>query len=293
MAVSYDELHGSPVATFDRKGGSGQRRFKIAWDQIAAFNAELFPRPSSGYANPASIPGAPWLIAQKAVYSPFSEEGQAAPDADPGGTLNEYTDAGCLVVVDYGVPEDDTQQGAPGGGGGNPDKNGPGGEEGSSAGQDVEWLRHEITIGGEFLTIPESGLEWANIGVEGLFPREVDQDVHAGLIIPTIEHQVNLPHVKNPPWDAIRSTVGHINGSPYAGAAAGRVLFLGGEFRWGRGDDGSSEWEMTYKFSEKVRSWNFFYRPERGQFEQLNRKGGGRIYETADFADLFPDDMYG
>lgn len=290
MAINYHELNGSPTVTFDRKGGSGQRRFRIEWSEIAAFNAELFPRPSSGYANPASIPGAPWLIALKATYSPFSEGGgEAAPDDDPTGQLNEYSDAGCLVVVDYGVPEDDTQQGSPAGGGGNPDKNGPGGDQGSSAGEDVEWIRHEITIGGEFVTLPNEGLAWrnpnpfapANAGVA------VDGDVHAGLIIATLEHQITLMHVKRPPWKAIRASVGKINSTPYADAPAKRVLFLGGEFRWGRASDGSSEWEMVYKLTEKERDWNEFFRPETGKFEELLRKDGSPIYQTTAFAPLF------
>ena len=287
MTVQYQELTGSPKVSFDRRGGAAIRRFLIAWADIAAFNAELFPRPSSGYANLAAIPGAPWLIAQRAEYEPFSEGGEAAPDDAPTATINSYTDAGCLAVVNYAVPEDDQQQGSPGGGGGNPDGTGPGGDEGSSAGEPVEWIRHEITIGGEFLTLPTHGLEWANAGVEGLFGREVSADLNAGLILPTIEHQITLMHVRRPPWAAIRATLGKANSDKYAGASPKRVLFLGGEFRWGRGDTGFGEWEMTYKFSEKDRDWNHFFRVERGQFEELRRKDGQPIYESKPFAALF------
>ena len=290
MAVSYEELAGSPVAKFNRKGGSAERRFRIAWANIAAFNAELFVRPSSGYGNLAAVPGAPWLIAQEATYSPYGEGGEAAPDDAPTATLNSYTDTGALVVVSYSVPEDDQQQGAPGsGGGGNPDGTGPGGDEGSSGGEQVEWIRHEITIGGEFLTLPNDGLQWRNPNPFALANQgiAVVGDVHAGLIIPTIEHQITLMHVRRPPWAAIRGALGKINSAKYAGAAAKLVLFLGGEFRWGRGDTGFGEWEMTYKFTEKQRDWNYFFRPDTGKFEELLRADGSPIYEATGFAGLF------
>lgn len=280
MAVSYEELAGSPEVDFDRKGGGGTRRFRIAWNDIAAFNAELFPRPSSGYHNPASIPGAPWLIAQKAKYTPYSEGGEASPDSDPTAAINAYTDAGCLVTVTYGVFEDDQQLGSPSGGGGNPDKSGPGGDQGSSSGQQVEYLRHEVHIGGEFLTIPSKGIR----RVEDR--KKAKNDIHAGMVVPQIDHRVGLAHVRTPPWAAMRAAVGKVNESPYAGALTERVMFMGCDATWGRSKTGASEWDLTYLFSEKIRSWNYFL-DDSGKFKEYEFEDGSPIFATVDFAGLF------
>jgi hypothetical protein len=202
--------------------------------------------------------------------------------------LNGYTASGALVVADYSVPDDDQGQSS-GGSPGNPDKTGPGGDDGSSAGEEVEWIRHEVTVGGEWIGLPAEGLEWEQGNPNNPFDagKAASDKVNAAAVYPTIEHVVTLMHVRRPPWNAIRSLLGKVNSTPYAGGAAERVMFLGGEFRWGRDSTGNSEWEMTYKFSEKLRSWQEFFRPESGRFEVLRRLGGGKLFEAGNFNALF------
>jgi hypothetical protein len=283
MTVYREELEGSPTISFDRKGGKAKRMFAIAWNDYVEFAAEFLPSAfaagNAGIIPPAaSFPDLPWLIAESVEIEPHNPAGISGLDEDP----NTYP-GGAKVTVNYSTSEFDQNKDDKG------DKNGPGGENGSTGGQAETFVSHRISIGGEFLILPSSSLLWE----QGFTPLAtaknptpvatyaVTEDVHAGIIVPLIEHQITWHFVPSPPWRAIRQLMGHVNAYEFAGSPIETLLFLGVEASREITSEGTKAWSLDYKFSEKnynpnldanPQGWNFFLRQNTGLFERLNKK---------------------
>lgn len=287
MAVSdWEELQGSPKITVDRQGGKSTRMFKIPWDDRNLFlSRTIQPNAISGYPAQSFIPGWGFQICQSVTFEP-QIEGTDLP------VVSETAYAYCTATVEYAPPPDDQEDNRPddtpgsgqGGGDGN---NTPGGEQGATGGQESDNFTHvtwDINVGGEFLTLPNLGLKW------GTDDTDVIEDVHAGMVIPTIEHTVTWHRCRQPPWGAIRSRIGCVNSGSFMGAETELLLFLGAEGTQERTDQGLSCWTLRYKFSEKPLGyrWNFFFRSTTGQWERLKKKDGGDIYEKKSFTELWP-----
>lgn len=297
MTVSYDELNSSPKLKVARDSSQATRIFLIDWDDIEAFVDELFPSPLEGYGGQSYYPSRPWLVAQSASFEPFDPDNPSGC----GEAINVYP-GGARVTVEYGIPKDDQKQG-PTEGDSNGDGTGPGGDQGSTGGetgnddQKVTHVRHDVSIAGEMLTLPNSGLKWANPDDQG--STDAGTEANAGKTIPLIEHQITWSHVQSPPWANIRACIGRVNNGNFCGAAAETVLFLGCEAFREISSDGASDWEVKYKFAEKntsmngddVEGWNHFFRPSSGNFERLQTKHGGQIYKEADMTALYNSDV--
>jgi hypothetical protein len=304
MAVSVEELEGSPKIKQDRSGGSATRVFKIAWADIGAFFAELFPSPFSGYPVVAWVPGYSWMFAQSAQAEPFDP---TKPGGVNVGSDITYSDT-ARVTVGYGPPEEDQQQQAEAGSGeegGGGDGTGPGGEDGATGGekgsrnQPVTLLEHSVSVGAEFLTISNLLLNWESDNVK---PNE---NVRAGKLQALMEHQVTWHNVNQPPWDKIRSCMGCVNFSKFLGAFPECVLFLGCDANRNITNEGRKAWTLKYKFSEKenddwTKGWNHFWRDDqRGgvSLDRLKIKGGGGggvgglVYQKATFTSLFNNEI--
>ena len=105
--------------------------------------------------------------------------------------------------------------------------------------------------------------------------------VASSVIVPMIEHTLEWDFVQNPPWAAIRSTMGKVNATAFAGMPAETGLFLGAEASQQVTITGLKPWKLSYKISEKNQNaadpknpmgWNHFMRPNgdsAGQFQRL------------------------
>lgn len=297
MPVFVHELADSPRITMNRKGGAAVRHALLAWNDIPAFTLELFPfDPRTGYPYTASYPGLPWLVVESVDFKTFTE----APLNNPSGAVNTYDLAD--AVITYAPPRYDQQQQSGQGG----DRSGPGGGQGSTSGQNQTFVTHDVSIGGEFLTLGNQALQWVDTS-------QVTSDVHAGLIVPTIEHSITWNFVSKPPWSAIRACVGHVNGPQFANEKLNPAmfLFLGATAKRDLSLTGSPFWTLNYKFTEKSTAkpdgtpytdgdpsndgpvnWNYFYRPDKAQFQRMLRvtpDGLRNIYPLADFSVLFKE----
>lgn len=205
-----------------------KREGKIPWSQTTEFISLVFPPNSGGRA--AAFPNFPFLLASGLHIEPFSGDKSKVTAPVPSNTdffsLNEFGDA--KVSIDYETPAYnplETQDDDP-----------------------TTLLSHRWTIGGEFLTLEHKGLRWCDGG-------PVDETITAGLLIPTIEHQITWPRVQNPPFSVMRDRIGTVNdnimtfntGDIYTET----LLFLGAELHRDIKTDGSLAWEVTYRFSEK------------------------------------------
>ena len=298
MSVSYEELEGSPKITMDRKGGSATRIFKIAWVDIDAFFAEVFPNPFNGYPVVSWVPGHSWLLADSAEAEPFDP---TKPGGVNVGSDLTYSDT-AKVTVKYAPPQQDQQQQATSAGdqtGGGGDGTGPGGKQGATGGekgkasQPVTLVTHDIHVGAEFLTISNLILKWQN-------GDPVGPQARAGRIIPTIEHQSTWHNIVQPPWTTIRMIAGGVNNGVFLGAKTECLLFLGAEGNRDITNQGEKTWTLKYKYSEKDlkpntgKGWNHFYRAEKGKpltIDKLQTTDGSPIYQPVNFAGLYNDDI--
>jgi hypothetical protein len=294
--VPYEELENSPNVTYNRRGGSAVRKVRIDWGNIDAFLTEIFPY------NPnwAFLPGFPWLVVTEASIAPFDP-------ARPNGMYEEINTypTGALVTVNYTVsPMLGYMQDVAYGGEGS----GPGGSHGSSGGSSqTTLLSHKVSLGGEYLNLPGLGLAWATAAdrsgpyipadvVGPLF--RVTEEVHVGVIVPTIEHSITWHQVLWPNWPGFRKCIGCVNQYTFAGAPPETLMFLGVEGSREIGNTGQSNWTLTFKFSEKNTSpqsttptgWNCFFRPDAqaagGSWQLMVRKNGDPIFPLVDFGNL-------
>lgn len=279
MAVSdWEELGESPRYNVKRDMATAVRKFKIPWADIDLFVATVFPLSSSGIGSPASINGKAWFISEEIDIEPFD-------DPTPGATEDPATYRFATATVKYSTNPDGvgTQSANPVETSGDPDAtgqnkgdgSGPGGEKGSANEKFLEWISHELSFGGEVITLPNHGIYFA-----GDDPGKGVHGVNAGIILPTVEHRIKLKRVTTPPFDSIRAAIGKIGGG--MGAVSGTVMFLGCEAHDARdGKTGQTIWDLTYHFSERSVDWRFFYDPATGDFRQILKKNGQPIFVGA------------
>jgi hypothetical protein len=267
----FEELSDSPQITLDRdSGGTAVRRWKGPWANASGFGASLLPLPSD-QTNPnlgSIMPGYWWLLVNNVKIEPFIDN----PFPGQGEEPAQYEYA--LVTASYRARQ--AQQNAPVGQGG--DGNGPGGDKGSTDGVPAEWIEHSLSIGAEFMTLADSSVIFDGDKVPA-------PNVHAGLLLPIIEHQIKVKKVLTPPWWQIRNNIGLL--TDMGQADEGAVLFIGAEAEWQQAANGMECWNLSYKFSEKPQSWNMFWHPKGGGFKLLNIVGDGPIYKTGSFLVLF------
>jgi hypothetical protein len=114
--------------------------------------------------------------------------------------------------------------------------------------------------------------------------KAVSEQANATVAVVTMEHDIEWSYVLNPPWSAVRSTIGRVNAYSFAGSPSECLLFLGADCSREVTNKGLKRWRMSYKFSEKNQNhldptkpmgWNHFLRPEgdkAGRFQRLGRK---------------------
>lgn len=276
MPIAYEELGGSPRIVMNREGGNARRIVKIAWSDIGRAILEIFPGAAFGYPYTASMPGFPWLRAATMDIEPFD------PD-NPTGTgqiMNTYP-TGAKVTVGYETLKW-------------PDPNSSKFDNGPDNGDlnDVTFLEQRLTFGGEYLTWPNNGVKWAKdvngnvpagsggAGAGGAVPAVVVyQDVNVGVVIPTIEHELTWNYVAFPPWSAIRSCLGKVNGDVHMNCFPETLLFNGAVAERTYSILGAPTWKLTYRISEKC--YNYPIGATRG-LSAVGVSAAGRGYTVND-----------
>jgi len=275
MPMTYEELAASPTFVMDRDGGSAQRIVKVAWEDIGRAILEVFPGAAFGYPYTASIPGFPWLRAQRMTIGPWDGEHPTGH----GESMNTYPN-GAKIVVDYEPntwPEPDFGDGPDG-----PD----------SDIKDITFLEQQITFGGEYLTWPNNGVRWdkdadgnatygsgGGGGGAGDKQFKVFEDINVGVVVPTIEHSMTWHYVRRPPWVGIRNCLGKVNSVRHMGCEPETLLFNGCTASRTYSTQGLPTWKLEYRLSEKC--YNYPLQLERSS-SGVQIVNGGTGYAVGD-----------
>jgi len=281
MSVVFKELGGSPLEVFEPQNMRAQRRLLVAWEERHALVSQLL---GEGYefggTRQAAYPGRPFTAVARVEVEPFPP----SPDeqgtfADVTSQLNSYTGKFALVTVDYELvderlsrkdlprPEDDT------------------------------FLTYRMDFGAEYEDISGHVMYWAS---DASLP--VPPDVVPTIRVPITEHHITWHRVVNPPWQAIRESVGTVNALAFLGAAPETVLLDGvSADKQFVGIDELSQpqfgWRIAYVFREKavksggaIYGWNHQFRslpPGGAGWDKLVDQAGNQLYRTSDFSALF------
>jgi hypothetical protein len=264
-ALQYEVMAGSPTFSFARDDFSKQEEWKMTWNDAKDLAAVLYPPPKwvGGFlvAQPPlsqsiSVMGnTVVLVADAASFEPFNKDfvgGQA--EGEQWAKVN----------VTFKLRNDDEEE--------------------------ETLLSHSITIGGEFMTLPNSQMLYKTTGNP-----VANEDIKAAKVVPSLEHSMEWNEVPQIPYSAIRSCIGCVNGGSFFGAAAETLLFSGADISRQVTTDGTKPWKVSYKFSEKginaysgLGGWNHFYDPLNDRWDYLvSSVNGAKVYETRNFSTLF------
>lgn len=250
MAVRFKELAGSPVENFGPEGMTAERRILCAWEDRLAMVGELL---GAGYSFGASAtavyPGRPSMVAVKVKVEPF----EARPDSQ--GAFSQITS-----------------------------------QLNSYTGQfarltiDYEPTTTEATVEG----LPEAA---AGTTVDYRMSTAVEQVVseQSTLSVPVIAHHVIWQPVGQPPWTAIRTSVGSVNQATFLGASAGTLLLASVAssrvFTGIEDQQPQYAWRIHYVFKEWVAQTGLGWQSVLGVVEAAP-PGGEPACRNADFSAL-------
>ncbi|MGE3316620.1 MAG: hypothetical protein AB7O26_16000 [Planctomycetaceae bacterium] len=288
--VAWNELTGSPSFEVQPDGAVAERRGLIAWGELDEHVAEIFPPSETegtaiGQGAGAPFPGRPYLRADSIRIQPFGDRIIGPDDSQEFTSAPEYAQA--VLTVRYATPKDAQSE-----------------DESNDEGDPAPFLRHRWSVGGEFLSLPASGLEWAESS------DVVPEDINAGIFVPTIEHEIRMPRVTAPPFSAIRDRIGTVNSTAISFSTGAidpeTLLFLGAEMEREVMSDGSRAWNVSYRFSERrvypqdqdpeavgSGGWNHCWlggNTDGGWFRLLRKNSSGsdqNLFRKTSFSELF------
>lgn len=189
-------------------------------------------------------------------------------------------------------------------------------QEGSSSNIDNKkgtWISYEADYGAEIMQTGWGWFHWYNETV-GTNDYKVGDNVHPGIVVPSIVHSLTWHNCIAPPWKTIRTTVGKVNSNTnMMGAAAGCLLFLGAQprqrFRFQGGTKRSTTagteserpyYDVTYRFAEQVKynnssstpvGWNHLYKRTAlsgsDHWVEIRDESNNPLHLSADFTELF------
>lgn len=285
--IEFHELEGYPTGSGSREGRTLQTRWSISWDDLEDLLAELFPETATvggwTFAAPMTYPGISYLYAKSYSYRP----GPVPPEVDTPWDRNHYADSAtdkkdsCIVDITFGTAS-------------------------WTEADDGTYRTHDVTIGGEFLRLPQFRMKW-----EGESAEAKESDLDTGLFIPHVEHSITFPMVPSVSWNTILSKIGKTNAGNdvFANSAEEAVLYLGAQITATTTWKGTRTYRISHRFKERIISgqpydadeessesisalvgdigWNHFFRPEHSRWQRLLLADGSKIYPTTTFAELF------
>ncbi len=281
MTTAFKELAGSPWESYGPEGMKAQRRLLVAWESRHALVAELL---GTGYefggALPVQYPDRPYVVAVRVKLQPWPK----CPDeqgafTDVQSELNSYSGKYAELTADYELIDARNSR---------PDL---------PTIEDETFLTYRMDFGGEYVELPVHSMAWDSDATIPVPPEAV-----ATVRVPIVEHHVTWHHVVNPPWGAIRQSVGTVNEGQFLGAAAETVLFDGAraDKQFIRVDELQQPefgWQIAYVFREKAikhngqtYGWNHAYRSlpaDDPGWDKLADAAGQTPYQTSDLSTLF------
>lgn len=286
-----DLLAGYPTFNIDVEQGVSvvTCRYVVEWDALRQLFTNLYdtdfqldPLSTLRAVMPAYWSGDPRFRLQSLSVNPVGgERAQIIGQNDlfNAEAFNEYEAA--EVNVDYGIPQWQTD----------------------GEGDPLPYLRHTQTASMEFMTVGANDWVWEADNAP------VGDGVGAGLIVPTVNHQIDFPLITKAtmPFAVIEQISGSVNGSDFAfrthTATAETLLFLGADYKEVWLLNGELAYQLSYMFAETkgrtdsisgaVAGWNHFWRDDGDKtgwyrVEHSNRgMGPTNPYDVYNFDNLF------
>ena len=279
MTVAFKEFAGSPVETSGPDGMTAERVLLCAWDDRRQVVEQLL---GDGYEyggrGRARYPDRPDVVAMRTRCEPFTDDVVPQVLSELTEGLNRYNGF-AKVTVDYELLAASDRDDLP-------------------DAEDRTFLEYRQDFGRETMPLSGHGLTWQGSSGVPVPPVSVPS-----IRIPIVAHHLTWYRVLNPPWQAIRNSVGTVNGASFLGAAAGTMLFDGAtaEREFVRIDAfGRPElaWRIGYVFREKavktaggnIVGWNHAYRSlpvDSPGWDRLVDSDGNPLYQSNDFSLLF------
>jgi hypothetical protein len=139
---------------------------------------------------------------------------------------------------------------------------------------------HSLDIGVESVKIPGSAFVFS----DGALPFDVPAVIHVGVATLNVE----LKRVPYLPTITILKLIGKVNQFLFMGAPTGTLLFLGARTSKEFESDGTRVQNVSYTFKYRSKPWNYFIRPDNGQWDYISVRGEptNRPYVWDDFLPL-------
>jgi len=243
MAIAVNVQAGYPIGNISAEQATVTVRGQIAWSDLTAKLAELFPLPTtSGPGANKLDPLFGFFRCQSCEFLPVGADptvvgggatSVSAYDAD--FELPNYEFAWLNIVyssVQVEFPNEGSTSDKP---------------DGVTP---VPGLLHQLNAGGEVVTLDQNSLVWSDeISVNGT-------NVSAHKVVPTIEHSVTWKRVSSPPWEAMRTLIGKVNDMDLGPFQTGTMteetlLYLGFSASPDISASGVVVWDIVFRFSER------------------------------------------
>jgi len=241
--VAVNVHAGYPTGNINAEQGSITVVGDIAWADLTAKLNELFPASlTSGIGQNPLDPQFGIYRCQSCEYRPFPNDAPPVISDIPStfdatfAKMPVYEKA--LLTINYSS----AQVQFPNSASDTPDK-----PDGST---EVTGLSHQISSGGEVITLEHSSLVWSHgKNVEGT-------NVSASKVVPTLEHSITWNRVLSPNWDKLRDLIGKVNNTDLGPFQTGTMynetlLYLGYQASPDITADGTRVWNLSLRFSER------------------------------------------
>ena len=274
--IQYEELNSFPQMTGTREQFTLNTQWKIAGGDVWDLFSECFPEPTFGgvtiHSQPLQYPGRSWLYCNSLSVAPLGGEDQA-PNFNSVTGYNSYDHL--IATLQFGTV--------------------PWEEQTDSDTGDVTLRTVDVSFGGEYVNLQQYKLFWTT-AVPGL-NEIIEGDIGTGKIIPTIEYNVTLHNYAFFPINAVIDNLGKVNDT--ANQIIGHedvetVLFVGASANRTITWRGTGLWQVGLRFSEKQTKhgadsygWNYFWRPEKSEWQKVVDANDKVIFPTADLSELF------
>ena len=252
--------------SFSRDKIRARRIIRCAWtDRLTLTRALMGGATSSGsFAAPAAYPDISTALCATVEIEGLGKSGQAGTDSQVS-----YTDA--VLDVGYETPDYTVST--------NP--NDPNGRL---------LLTESTDYHAEFVTTPTASFVWTSDQTP------LPPDAVPGKVMGMAEYVIDATRHPNPPWEAIKQTVGTVNNGPFLVLSRswedGKLLFLGThdsrQFILDPiGNLTVKAYNVTYKWAYRSERWNTAFRPDTGQWEDFQTPAGNQLYKTGNHYSVF------
>jgi hypothetical protein len=139
---------------------------------------------------------------------------------------------------------------------------------------------HSMDYSHEAVKLPNSAYSFGS-------PPNLPADLPIVKVVGLCTLNVELKKVPYLPSITIMGLVGKVNNDLFLGAPKGQLLFLGARTSKEFESDGTRVQNVAYTFRFREQPWNFFLRPDTGEWDFVQTKTGGKKpYENKDFTPL-------